>query len=189
MKILTTSFAALALLGSFAAQAAQQLDPAKSEIRFVAKQMNVASEGHFRKFSANVSFDPAKLAQSTVTVDIDIASIDLGSAENEAELKKKPWFNTASFPTARFSATGFKAKGGNQYEVSGKLSIKGVARDITAPFTVQQNGPQMLVSGSVPLKRLAFNVGEGQWADTETVADEVLVKFRLSLVNTPAAKK
>lgn len=189
MNKLTASLAALALFAALPGQAAQQLDPAKSEIRFVARQMNVPAEGRFRKFSANVNFDPARLAQSSVTVDIDIASIDLGSAENEAELKKKSWFNSAGFPSARFSASNFKSKGGNQYEVSGKLSIKGISRDVTAPFTVQQNGAQLTVSGSVPLKRLAFNVGEGEWADTETVADEVLVKFRLNLVNTSTAAK
>jgi len=178
----------LAASASPTIHAAQQLDAAKSEIRFVAKQMGVAAEGRFRKFSANVDFDPAQLAQARATVDIDITSVDLGSAENETELKKKAWFNSGAFPAARFTATSFKARGGNQYEVSGKLSIKGISRDINAPFTLQQNGPVLTVSGSVPLKRLAFNVGEGEWADTETVADEVQVKFRLSLVNTPSKK-
>jgi polyisoprenoid-binding protein YceI len=169
--------------------AAQQVDMSKSEIRFTAKQMNVAAEGRFRKFVAKVDFDPANLAQSIVSVDVDIASIDIGSRENETELKSKAWFNAPAFPVARFSASQFKAKGNNMYEASGKLSIKGISRDITFPFSLQQSGTQHIVSGSVPLKRLAFNVGEGAWSDTDTVADDVLVKFRLTLQPQSAASK
>lgn len=185
-------FLPLALATSLLAapsMAAQQLDLAKSEIRFTAKQMNVAADGRFRKFAAKVDLDPANLAQSSVSIDIDIASVDIGSKENETELKSKAWFNSSAFPQAHFVASNFKAKGNNLYEASGKLSIKGISRDIVVPFSLQQSGTQQIVSGTVPLKRLAFNVGEGAWSDTDTVADDVLVKFRLILQPLNPGKK
>ncbi len=189
MKLILPLLATLTLASPPLALAAQQLDPSRSEIRFTARQMGVSAEGRFRKFAAQVDFHPDRLAQSRATIDIDIASISLGSPENETELKKRAWFNLAGFPTARFTAHRFVQRSGNQYQVDGKLTIKGISRDVSAPFTLQQSGTTLTVSGTVPLKRLQFNIGEGEWADTETVADDVQVSFRLGLITSPTAPR
>ncbi len=60
-----------------------------------------------------------------------------------------------------------------------KLSIKGIGQDITAPFTVKRAGDAATYEGGFTLKRLQFKIGEGAWSDTDTVADEVQVKFRI----------
>ena len=166
--------------------AAQQVDQAKSEIRFTAKQMNVAADGRFRKFAAKVDLDPANLAQASVSVDVDIASIDIGSKENEGELKSKAWFNSSAFPQAHFVANSFKAKGNNLYEATGKLSIKGQARDLVVPVQLAQAQNLSTATGSFTLKRLDFKVGEGDWADPSIVANDVQVKFKLVLQGVPA---
>ena len=80
-------------------------------------------------------------------------------------------------------------RSGNQYQVDGKLTIRASARMSLAPFTLQQSGTTLTVSGTVPLKRLQFNIGEGEWADTETVADDVQVSFRLGLITSPTAPR
>jgi polyisoprenoid-binding protein YceI len=66
-----------------------------------------------------------------------------------------------------------------RYEVTGPLSIKGVTREIKVPFTVKQEGGVRVFEGEFPIRRLDFKVGEGAWADTGTVADEVRVRLRL----------
>jgi polyisoprenoid-binding protein YceI len=154
----------------------------KSEIAFTMKQMGVNFDGRFRKWKADVVFKPAALAQSKADIDVDLGSIDLASADSENEAKGKLWFDTARFPVAHFSATSFRETGPNHYDVAGKLSIKGIARDYVVPITVRNDAAgTRTAEGSFAVKRLAHKVGEGEWADPGTVADDVLVKIRIVL--------
>jgi polyisoprenoid-binding protein YceI len=66
--------------------------------------MGVAMDGHFAKFSAALSFDPAKPEQAKVGIEVDLTSIDAGSGEADQEVVGKMWFNTAAFPKAVFTA-------------------------------------------------------------------------------------
>ena len=172
---------ALALGGSTCVLAQQKLLPFQSEITFVARQMGVPLEGQFKKFDAQVNFDPARLDASLVAFTVDIGSATLGSRETDAELPKAEWFNTKKFPQASFQSSGFKALGAGKYDVAGKLTIKGTARDVTVPVTVTQNGASTTATGTLALKRLTFKIGENEWADTSLVADDVQVKFKLAL--------
>ena len=181
------SFAALpltlALLAGSAlpAYAQQKLVPAQSDIGFVFKQMGVPVEGRFKKFDAQISFDAAKPATSKVAFTVDIASATLGAPETDAELPKADWFNTAKFPQATFASSAFKVLSAGKYEVTGKLSIKGQSRDVVVPVTMTQAGAVTTATGVFPIKRIAFKIGENEWADTSMVADDVQVKFKLAL--------
>jgi polyisoprenoid-binding protein YceI len=159
--------------------AAAGVDYAKSEIAFVSKQMNVPVQGRFKKFTAQIAFDPKKPASSKADIEVDLGSIDTGSADADAEVGKKAWFNTSAFPTAKFASSSVTQAGPDKYEARGKLSIKGIGQDITAPFTARRAGDLVTYEGGFTLKRLQFKIGEGAWSDTETVADEVQVKFRI----------
>ena len=154
----------------------------KSDIRFVAKQMGVNVEGRFRKWTANVAFLPAALDKSKVEFDIDLASVDLASAESEAELKGAAWFDSARFPRAHFASTSIKDQGGGKYEIAGALSLKGVSRSYVVPVTLRADASgNRVAEGKFSLKRLDYRIGEGLWADTDTVANDVIVSVRIVL--------
>lgn len=176
-----TLLGAALLATTQAALAQQQLVPAQSEVQFTARQMGVPLEGHFKKFSAQVAFDPAKLATSKIAFTVDTGSATLGSRETDAELPKPVWFNVPKFPQAQFESTSIKALGGGKFEVAGKLTIKGTAQSVVVPVALAQSGATTTATGTLPLKRLAFKIGENEWADTSMVADEVTVKFKLAL--------
>lgn len=177
MKI---AIAALALLAATAhAEEYNAILADKSSVAFVYRQMNVPIEGRFGKFAAQLKFDPARPAAASATIDIDLASIDTGTAEGDDEVAGKLWFNTKAHPTARFAATSFRALGGNRYEAVGKLTIKGRTQDMTAPFAFAQQGRNGIAEGALTIKRADFAIGEGIWADFGTVANEVQIKFRL----------
>lgn len=161
--------------------AQQKLVPAQSDISFVSKQMGVPVEGRFKKFDAQVTFDPAKPEASKMAFTIDVASASFGAPETDAELPKAAWFNTAKFPQATFQSSAVKGAGPGKIEVTGKLSIKGNVRDVVVPVTLTQAGPTTTATGTFVLKRLAFKIGEGEWTDTSMVADDVQVKFKLAL--------
>jgi len=175
---------AAAALSPLAVQAQQALVPAQSEIVFVSRQMGVPVEGKFKTFSAQVAFDPAKLATSQIAFTVDTGSADI-SREANAELPKSTWFNVAQFPKATFQSSSIKRVDASQFEVTGKLSIKGLSSDVVVPVKLAQNGAITTATGAFPIRRLAFRIGEKEWADTSMVADEVQVKFKITLTGVP----
>ena len=181
----STALGAALLAPALPALAQQKLVPAQSELQFVARQMGVPLEGQFKKFDAQVAFDPAKLATSKIAFTVDTGSATLGSRETDAELPKPTWFNVPKFPQATFESTAIKTLGGGKFEVAGKLTIKGTARDVVVPVTLAQSGPTTTATGTLAMKRLAFKIGENEWADTSMVADDVQVKFKLALSGVP----
>jgi polyisoprenoid-binding protein YceI len=183
MKNITLLTLASVMLCGIALPAAaqQKLIPAQSELGFVAKQMGVPIIGHFKKFDAQVNFDAAKLATSKVAFTVDMGSATLGSPEMDSDLPKATWFNAPKFPQASFTSSSFKALGAGQYEVAGQLNIKGQVQAVQVPLTMTQTGTVTVATGVLPIKRLAFKVGDGEWADTSMVADDVQVKFKLAL--------
>ncbi|HEX4779116.1 MAG TPA: YceI family protein [Usitatibacter sp.] len=178
------AFAALALAAALAVPAAhaqQKVIADKSFIRFALTQMGISVEGRFRKFDAAVAFDPAKPEATRGEFSVDLASIDLGTPESETEAKRKPWLDVQGFPQAKFTSASVKALGGGRFEARGPLTIKGNTHDIVAPFTVAESNGVRIVDGQFLLKRLQYKVGEGEWADTDTVADDITVHFRFAL--------
>lgn len=184
MKKLLPLIAGLLLVASAYGQ--QKLVPAQSEIVFVSKQMGVPVEGRFTKFDAQIAFDPKKPEAGKTSFTIDLTSASLGSAETETELKAPGWFNSAKVPQAGFVSTGMKSLGGGKFEIAGKLSIKGVTRDVVVPATLTQAGANTTAAGSFTIKRIDFKIGEGEWNDVSIVANDVLVKFKLALTGVPA---
>ena len=173
--------ASLALVAAAPALAQQQLVPAESSIHFVSRQMGVPVEGHFGKFSAQLAFDPAKPEAAKINFTVDTGSATLGVKETDAELPKPIWFNVAKFPQATFQSKSVKALGGGKFEVAGQLAIKGQAQDVTVPVQLAQSGAKTTATGQFGIKRLAYKIGEAEWADTSMVADEVQVRFKLAL--------
>jgi len=172
----------LAVAASTAAPAgAQQLVPAGSEIAFTSKQMGVPVDGRFRKFDAQVAFDPKKPEAAKIGFTIDLASVALGVAETEAEIAKADWFDTKKFPQANFQSASVKAAGPGKFEVAGKLTIKGASQNVVVPVTLAQSGASTTATGAFVIKRLDFKIGDGDWKDTSMVANDVQVKFKLAL--------
>lgn len=168
-------------LAAAAASAQQGVIPEKSEIRFISTQMNVPVEGRFKRFTADVVFDPARLDRSRANISVDLDSIDLGNAEAETEVRRKGWFDTANSPRATFVSTGIKNAGPDTYEVAGKLTIKGVTKNVVVPITVRPAGNLTLAEGRFTVNRLAYRIGDGPWADVSIVADDVAVLVKIAL--------
>ena len=172
-------FSALLFAATAAVAAPLTIDYPKSSVTFVSKQMNVPTPGRFKKFTAAIEFDPAKLDTSKATLELDTGSIDAGSAEGTEEAIGKAWLHAAKFPKATFTSTGVKSLGGDRFEISGQLTIKGKTLPVTAPFTVKTQGDRQVYEGAFLIKRLDFGIGDGPWNDPDTVANEVQVKFRI----------
>jgi polyisoprenoid-binding protein YceI len=179
-----------ALLGAVALPAMAQPKPANlqatgSEIAFTTRQMGVPVEGKFSKFTAVIALDPKKPETGNVAFTIDTGSARFGSAELDAEVPKATWLNVPKFPQASFQSSSVKAAGPGKFEVAGKLTIKGSVQNVVVPVQVTQTGAgaatTSTASGAFTIKRLAFKVGENEWADTAMLADDVQIRFKLAL--------
>ena len=165
-----------------------QVQPDDHTVTFGFTIMGVPLEGNFKKLNTELSFDPANLTKAHARFDIDAASIDTGSNDGNKEVVEKLWFNVKAFPSCSFVSTGLKSLGGNRYQASGKLTIKGTTRDIVTPVTFQANGTHGTFDGAFSINRLDYAIGEGEWTDVSTVANEVQIKFHVVVNASPTRK-
>jgi polyisoprenoid-binding protein YceI len=165
------------------------LDAARSLLRFAFVQAGANNTGRFGKFTSDVLFSEQNLAASKIDVTVDIPSLDTGDKDRDDTLKGADLFNTAKFAQARFTATKFTATGGGRYEAVGKLTLRGVTKELKVPLTFQTKAEQGknvgYMTGHATIKRLEYGVGQGEWKSTEWVNDDVNVTFSLRLM--PAA--
>lgn len=150
-----------------------------SHLAFHGSMLGVPVTGFFTRFESRISFDPHDLDNAHISVMIDMTSIDSAHEERDFALKLPEWFATQAFPEARFETTGIRHTGEATYEALASLTIKGIRKDITLPFSLAIDGDTAVVSGALDLARNDFNIGEGEWASNKLVAFEVQVEFRI----------
>lgn len=152
-----------------------------SRIDFVIRQMGVPVEGGFGRFDARIAFDPQHPEAGSVALEIDTASAAFGVPQVDPELSKPAWFDAARFPKALFQSSRIRGVGNGQFEVTGTLTLKGRARELVVPVSIAQTAGQSIATGRVTIQRLAFRIGDGEWADTSLLADDVQVRIKLVL--------
>ncbi|MDB5809519.1 MAG: putative signal peptide protein [Betaproteobacteria bacterium] len=181
--------ATISMLTAAVPAGAQVVAYDKSRITCISRQMNVPVEARFKQFTAQIAFDPAKPAAGTARIEIDTGSFDIDNAEVNDEARGKAWFDAKTFPKATFVSTGIKPLGGGRYEVRGPLTIKGRTQEAAVPMTYNEEAGGAAFDGAFTIKRLQYNIGEGVWKDTDTVADEVQIKFHIVVAAGKTAVK
>ncbi|MFS4095105.1 YceI family protein [Streptomyces sp. AF1A] len=108
------------------------IDPAHTTIEFVARHAMVTNvRGGFQDFTGTLHLDGGDPTRSTASLDITMDSIDTGNADRDGHLKSSDFFKTDEFPTMTFRSTKAEALGGNDYRITGDLSLLGVTKPIT----------------------------------------------------------
>lgn len=171
---------ALALPGAAPAQQAPRwaIDRDESRLAFLFTQSGSEYEGRFTQWSADIAFDPDALPASAVTVTIDMASAETGSAERDELLRSAPLFAASEHPEGRFVSDEIVAAGSG-YEARGTLTLRGVAREVVLPFTLEIDESRAEAEGRLDIRRLDYGIGQGQWQDTSMVADAVAIVFEI----------
>ncbi len=165
-----------ALLAATPASAAHwNVDYAKSKLGFTVAWSNEPFVGAFKSWKADIDFDPADLAHAHADVAIDLASEASDETEFDEGLKGALGFQVSQFPAAHFVATGFMHRSGNEYVATGKLSLRGVTKDVTLPFTLTLDGAHAHMKGMALVIRTDYGVGQGQWSAPTPVARDVTV--------------
>nr|WP_322068656.1 YceI family protein [Paraburkholderia bannensis] len=165
-----------------------QLDTGKSTLVAISRQLGVSVAGSFTKFDAHIDFDPARPDGGTARLTVDTGSYDLGDSTYNDSVRGPAWFDAKTYPQATFVSTGVAATAPNQYSVSGNLTIKGHTESVAVPVVLTQQGGTQTFDGTLPVNRMVFGIGTGEWKDTSKVADEVLIKFHIVVAVQHAAR-
>lgn len=164
-----------------AAVPAWQIVAAESNLTFTATQNDAPVTGEFKKFTGEINFDPDKLSENNVKIIIDMTSIADAYDQLADTLKSSDWFNVKVYPQAIFKANKFAKTGDKTYKAEGMLTIRDKTLPVTLIFNQEEYTPQKArIKGSTTIKRTAFGVGQGEWADTNTVKDEVEINFTVT---------
>ena len=153
------------------------LTPGGTVLTFTATQIGQPFTGKFGAVSGTLILDPADLASAKLTASVDLAPIDAGDAQRNAALPGEDWFDVAAHPRASFKSRKFVHQDGHKFQVTGMLSIKGIERQVTIPFSMTPEGDGARIKGSFTINRGDFNVGEGSWATGQWVGLDVTVSI------------
>jgi polyisoprenoid-binding protein YceI len=152
-----------------------------SELNFSAWYEGEEIPGRFSRFAVQLTTDDSTGEPAALTVEVEVGSADMSDAEINQELAEPDWFDSASFPAARYLSDDIAASAGG-YVAAGRLLLKGVERPLQVPLAWRREGERATLSGSVDLSRLAWQVGGGEWASDASLKDRVRVSFEIRMV-------
>ncbi|MEI7743314.1 MAG: YceI family protein [Chloroflexota bacterium] len=108
------------------------IDPAHTDVLFSAKHMMVTTvRGKFAGVSGSISVVEADPTASTGSFSIDVASLNTGVEQRDGHLRSADFFDAANHPNATFTVGSVSARGGDDYSVTGDLTIRGTTRPVT----------------------------------------------------------
>jgi polyisoprenoid-binding protein YceI len=143
------------------------------------KQEGVEVETPFTKFTGRITYDAARVEASTAMLEVDTASFDFGDPGYNEEVRKKSWFDSATYPKAKFQSTSIKAGAAGAFTATGRLTLKGRVQTLSVPVKVSATGKGGFVfDGSIAISRKAFGIGDPVWEGV--VDDKVTIKFHLT---------
>jgi len=184
IALIVTAASAASWAMAASAPAHYSLDPAKSTLEYAFMQAGAQNKGTFKKYTTTLDFAADNLAASKLDVVVDMTSLDTGDKERDDTLRGPDLFSAAKNPQARFTSAQI-AKTAQGYDAVGKLTLRGVTRDIHVPFTLrtatEQGKSVSYLTGKTTIKRLEFGVGQGDWKSTEWVGDDVTISYSVRL--------
>jgi polyisoprenoid-binding protein YceI len=174
----TLAFAFAAVFAASPAFAAHwTVDYSKSRLGFTLDWNKAPATATFKSWKAAIDFDPGDLAHARVDVTIALASEFSDGGDLDDTLKGDQGFSVAQFATAHFVTIGFSHTSGNSYVAMGTLSLHGVSRPVTLPFTLVIAGKTAHMTGTASLLRTDFELGQ---AGADPVAPQVTVNVDLT---------
>jgi polyisoprenoid-binding protein YceI len=161
-------------------------DPAKSQLIFTATQEGAEFSGKFATFNSAMELQTTgdEIALLELGAVVQLGSVDTQYEERDEYLTQEDWFNVTIWPEARYLAISIQQLGENRYIADGELTLRGVSQPVklSLELTLEDNRERGKLTGNASLNRLDFGVGQGDWASTQWVGDEVRVQFDLYIL-------
>lgn len=186
--------ASVAAQGPFTTSMAWNVDQPHTEINFSVKHFFTPVTGTFSDYDIDLRFDPDNLENSSVSVSIEVASVDTNNERRDNHLRSGDFFNAEKYPRMTFQSTSVRQVGPNQFVAVGDLTIKETSKRIELPITLLgvkdiPEGPMREMLGGVSqvasftagttIDRREFEVGVANWAQTLIVGGDVEISIAL----------
>jgi polyisoprenoid-binding protein YceI len=168
------------------------IDPVHSEVGFTARHMMVSKvRGRFRTFSGQIVTGASPL-DSSVTAEIDLSSIDTGNEQRDGHIRSADFFEVETYPTMTYQSTGVR-EDGDVYILDGKLTLKGVTRDVPLALEINGFGPDAYGGTRVgftaigEINRRDFGVNFTAVMETggAVVSDKITIQLEIEAVLQP----
>ncbi len=115
-----------------------KIDPVHSSAEFKVKHMMISNiKGSIQGITGDLTEHATDASLSSIEATLDASTLSTGLADRDAHLKAADFLETEKYPTITFKSTSVKAKGKEEYAVTGNLTIHGVTR----PVTLEVEGP------------------------------------------------
>ena len=168
-----------------------EIDPAHSRIGFVARHAMVTKvRGAFNEFTGTAHLDGDNPDRSDVAVTIKAASIDTRNADRDGHLRSNDFLAMDEHPEITFASTAIKQTGDDTFDVTGDLTVRGVTKQVTVPFTYEGTAQdpfgntRLGLEGSVVINRKDFGVTWNAALETGgvLVSEKVTLEFEISAI-------
>tara|TARA_R110002167_G_scaffold135024_3_gene321320 strand:+ start:456 stop:1031 length:576 start_codon:yes stop_codon:yes gene_type:complete len=171
----------LLIIGAQAQAANFEIDAAESRVIFKYSYEGTPYQGEFKNVAATFDIDMMNPASCDFMVTIPIEDIDVDGAETLDYLLDLEMFDVDQFPTATFHAEKCSMSSMNQFTSEGMLTIRDQTHPITFPFSLEMEmydgQPRFHLTSEVTIQRLDYGVGQGYWANTATIPNDVIVEI------------
>src|SRR4051794_27911485 len=155
------------MLSSFALLALRPVDSSNA-VTFVIQNFGIDTKGEFKGLKGNIQWNEENPAASTFNVSVNANTINTNIESRDKELKDETYFNTDKYPLISFVSTGITPNSGN-YKATGSLTIKGVTKSISFPFTATKTANGYIFNGSFSINRLDFGIGKSSMVLSDNV--------------------
>lgn len=139
-------------------------------ITFTIKNFGIPTKGNFKGLQGNIKWDKDNPGTAAFDVTIDAKTINTGIDNRDEHLRKEDYFNVEKFPLIRFKSTAVTAT-----NITGNLTIKGISKTISFPYTAVASGKGYLFQGSFSISRKDFGIG----GTTLTLSDEAIITLKV----------
>jgi polyisoprenoid-binding protein YceI len=150
---------AIGILASFTSRDREyKIDNEKSRITWVGKKVTGQHAGTINLMEGKLTSNGNMITGGVFTIDMTSLKDEDGNQRLEAHLKSDDFFSTANYPTATFITTQIESKGGDQYVVKGKLTIKGITNEMEFPAIIQMAHGQVSAKAKIVVDRTKFDI-------------------------------
>jgi polyisoprenoid-binding protein YceI len=147
-----------------------------SELGFRATSRLMNADGRFHRFRGDVAVDPRDLATARINLSIEAASIDTGIGLRDTHLRSADFFDVERFPTITFESVRVEAEG-RRATVTGRLTVRGVTREVAVPVDVTVSDVALVASGELVVNRRDYGMVYNSIVNP--VGNEVRVSFTI----------
>lgn len=192
MKTTTTLFGFVFIVlffttSSFLLKAQEKVTENKTKINFSVKHLGIAVHGVFNPFEANYHCNPKKVSESFINLKIPVKNISTGNKTRDKNLLSDNFFNETRYPFILFTSTSVEKISLEEYRIKGKLTIKGVTKEISIPLKLNfkdEVNHYMILKATVTINRNDYGVGTDYWLAQTCIGNTVTIQSEIKVFLT-----